>query len=150
MAGAAAIMLAGEGMKVVGNLYSGFAQASALDLNAKISERNARQVELDTAEVVARFRRQAKKQAGSRHSARGASGITLDGSAFDVMLDSAVEEELQAATITHQGKIEAMNLRLSAQIDKEQARVTRIGALFGAAGSAASGYGKGKATGVIS
>ena len=145
----AALMLASQGMQTLGNLYSGFAKAEALDFSADISRRNAEQVKLDTAELEARFRRQSAKRRGSRRANIGASGITLDGSAYDVMLDSAVEEELQALTIKHSGDVEAMNQLLNAQLDEQKARNTRVASVLGAVSGSASAAGNAKAAGLF-
>lgn len=133
-------LLAG-GTAAVGSLVGGFSQASADRRDAKIADQNA---EIATEQAGARqdmIRREAKKLRGGQRASVGASGITMDGSAFDVMEDSAIEAELDALTAGYQGKLEARAYRSEAAAKRYHASSSIFEGTVGAGANALSGYG---------
>lgn len=138
---ASTLALLASGTAAVGSLVGGFAQAAADRRDAAIADQNA-----DIAEDQARarqdmIRREARKLKGAQRAAAGAAGITLDGSAFDVMEDSAIEAELDALTAGYEGKLEARAYRSAAAAKRYSARSALFEGVTGAGAQALSGYG---------
>ena len=124
-----------------GSLASGYSQAAAYKQDAKIAEENAVIAEQQAAARQDMIRREAKKLRGAQRASVGAAGITLDGSAFDVMEDSAVEAELDALTAGYEGKLQARAYATEAAAKRYAAKGSIFEGVTGAGAQALSGYG---------
>lgn len=99
--------MAGEALSAYGALQQGSSDKAAGEFNAQIAERNAEYTIKKSAEDERRQRVISKKFIGDIRSSYGASGITMDGSALDVLEASAADAELDALTIRHEGRVKA-------------------------------------------
>lgn len=119
-------------VSTVGQIRQGNAAANAANYNASMAEQNAAQVEAQAAEEERRSRLNAKKELGSARANYGASGVQIDGSALDVLQESAANAELDALTIKHSGAVKAQMFRNEAALSryegKEQKRGSRLAA----------------------
>lgn len=136
---AQAAMAAGSAIQAVGAIRQGNANANMSEYNAQVADQNAALVQSQAAEAVRRQRIQSATQIGAMHAAYGASGVTADGSALDVLQSSAAKAELDALTIQNQGDIKATAYRNESSLDKYRAGNERIAGYFGGASALLSG-----------
>lgn len=94
------------------------AQAQASLYNAELGRQNAVLTRQKSAEEERRYRIQAASELGDIRARYGASGITLDGSAMDVLEESAANAELNALTVRHEGEIQALAYEQAATLDE--------------------------------
>jgi len=149
MAGPAAILLgAGALLNAYGAYQQGVAARAAGEYNAKVAEQNAQIARETAAEEERRKRIETRRQLGQMRSARGASGIQLDGSALDVLQDSAATAELDALTIRHQGEVQAFGYESQARMARMEGEAGYQAGMIGAAGSllnaGGQAYGQGR------
>lgn len=106
---------------VVGQIQQSRAAESSARYNAALAEQN-RRIALQQAKADERTqRRSALRRAGSARAAAGASGLTLEGSALDILEDNAVEEELSALNIRYQGQLRARGFGTEASLERSRA-----------------------------
>jgi hypothetical protein len=122
---AAAAAVIGAGISAYGEHQAGEARHAAAKANADIAELQAQQardqavMERRRAFVEAEnFAREARRRQGVRISAISASGITLSGSAADVLMDSALEDAQTRASIIHEGEQRAHARLVGASIEE--------------------------------
>lgn len=117
--------------------------------NKTLSDQQATAIDDQTAVQVYADRDKAKRLAGTQRVGYLKSGITLDGTAADVMYDTAIQTELAALTDQYKGRIAASFSRKqgalglyegTAKAGVYDAQAT--GDLLGGAGSALTAYGK--------
>lgn len=138
---AAPLLMAGSGMvSAIGNIMAGNAEADAMKANANTARRNAEIVRKQANEDERRFRIGSAKQIGDMRANYAASGVsTADGSALDVLADSAATAELDALTIKHQGELKAMGFEEDARADDRRAAGARLRGYVGGASALLSG-----------
>lgn len=139
---AAGAMAAGAALSAVGSIRGGNAVANAAEYNAQNAEANAQESRQQASEEERRVRVQARKQIGAARANYGASGVTTEGSALDVLEESAANAELDALTVRHQGEMKARNFEQYANMERFKGREAKVAGYLGAAGSAAQGAGK--------
>lgn len=139
---AAAMMMVGGGLlSAYGQLQQGQAAYRAARFNAESSMQNATLSRAQAAEDAKRFKLTIKRQMGDMRANIGASGLTLDGSALDVLEDSAAQADLDARTIVHQGELKAYGFERDAQMQMAQGNSAVRGSYYGAAASILSAGG---------
>lgn len=116
---------AGRVVSAYGKREAAQAEANVSEYNAEIAERNAELALISAAEKERRQRVIARKTLGSIRANYGASGVTMGGSAADVMAASAAEAEMDALNIKYQGELDAMEFRERARIERYKAKQTR-------------------------
>ncbi len=139
---AAGAAVAGTALSAVGSLRAGQAQASASEYNAKNAEESAAQTRAQATEEARRVRLQSRKQIGQARANYGASGITTEGSALDVLEESAATAELDAQTIKQGGETKARSFEQFAALERYKGKNAQIAGYLGAASSATSAAGK--------
>lgn len=139
---AAIISGVGTGVQVVGAIQASNAAAAAQEEQARIADENAK-IELEkSAEDEKSFRVFSRKSIGDIKSGYAASGVTVDGSAGDILSESASAAEMDAIRIKVGGERRAKGLRDDADFMRSAASATRTGGYLSAAGSLASGAAK--------
>lgn len=138
----AALMAAGPALNVAGAIHQGNSNAAISEYNAQMANRNAGIVQQQGAEQERRSRVQAGKQIGGMVSAYGASGVSSDGSAADVIRNSAANAELNALTIRNNADIKATALRNEASLDYYRANNDRVAGYMNAVATMIPGVGK--------
>lgn len=142
-AGVAIGQAAGAGLGIVAQLRQGAAEQKTQQYNANLADRQAYLTEVQAAEEERRQRIYAKKQLADIRSNYAASGVSSsEGSALDVLENSAYEAEMDAQTIRYVGKQQAAIYRGQANQFRFKGREARIGATLGAIGSGLSLGGK--------
>lgn len=142
--GAAAAMavggpMLGASMGSIGKVMEGESGAQAAEYNAGMAEQNAGLAVQQAAVEEQRQRIMAKKGIGSARAGISASGITLEGSAADVLESSAANAELDSLLIRHAGESKAKMFGAEASLNRYKAAGSRIGGYMGAATSFVGG-----------
>ena len=134
-----AAVLIGPGAKMAGALAQGGGARAAGEYNAQVKEYQAQSSLLQAAEDERRLRVQARGKIAETRATIGASGITAEGSALDVLAASASNAALDALTVRHQGQMKAWAYRAGAASDLfegklayEAGQIGAASALFGA------------------
>lgn len=141
---AVAAILAGVGgaTKAFGDVYEAQAAGAAADYNAQVAEQNAQLVRQQANEEARRAGVVAIKQIGQARANVGASGVQMDGSALDVLRQSAANAELDVLTIQHQGQVKEYGYQAEAALDRQRASNSRTLGYFKAAGDLLSAGGQ--------
>lgn len=139
---AEAASVAGKALGAVGDIRQGNSNANLADYNAQVANQNAALILNQGAEQERRARLQASKVIGGMRAAYGASGVTADGSAADVIRSSAANAELNALTIRNGAQIKATALQNEASLDYYRASNDRVSGYLGASGDLIGGAGK--------
>ncbi len=142
MAEAAPILLvAGTAMKFVGQLRQAAGLGAAAKFNQAVSSQNAGLAVKQAAEEERSYRILARKQLGDIRANIGASGVTMEGSAQDILEESAATAEMDALRIRHSGQVKATAFGNDATLYNLQGSSARQqGALSGAGTLLEGGY----------
>lgn len=134
-----AVAFGGATLGAVGAYQSASAQEQAAKYNAGVAREQAglarTQAEID-AETVAR---DSRKHLGEVRAAYGASGFSLDGSAFDVLEQEARTGALKEALVRYRGELTARGLEQQATMQDAAAKSYGSSKWIGALSSFASG-----------
>lgn len=139
---AEAALAAGKGLSAVGDIRQGNANANVSEYNAAVADQNAGIVLAQGAEQERRARIQASRAIGGEQAAYGASGVTSEGSATDVLRNSAANAELNALTIRNSADIKATALKNEAALDHYRASNDRVAGYMNAASDLIGGGSK--------
>jgi len=126
MTGMEPLLMASMAMSAMGSIAAGNAARKAGNFNAAVGEANARSARASAAENTERQRRIGARRQGGLRNAQ----VSLD-----VLEDQAMEEELEALTITHGGELQALGLERGAALDRFEGKVAQKAGYMSAAGS---------------
>lgn len=126
--------MAGDAVSALGAFNQGKADEIAGNYNAAAAEQNATYTIEKAREDERRQRVVSKKFIGDIRAGYGASGITTDGSALDVLEESAGNAELDALTIRHEGALRAAAYRSDANYERAAGKNARKSGDLKAAG----------------
>jgi hypothetical protein len=120
------------GASAYGAYSSGQAASEAADYNAKVADIQGKSAQ-DAADLEAEDRRKrGRALLGTQLATAGASGVALEGSPLLMMVDSGVNEELEARRIQYKGYLAALGAGSQAALSRYQgsqtARAGQIGA----------------------
>lgn len=138
---------ASGGLQAFGAVSEGNAAKAAADYNARQAEEAAMLTRAQGAENERRVRAIARKQIGETQANIGASGLSFDGSALDILGESAANAELDALNTRYDAESKAAAYRNSASLQRMQGKMAQTsGYIRGASAvlSSASSMGKGK------
>lgn len=137
-------------MSVASAISSAQQQKDAAEYNRKVAENqatSARQVAGARAEQQTRA---AQRQMGKMEAAYSASGVSMEGSALDMLQQSASEAELDRLTLIHTGELQAAGHDATAELERvrgknamQQGYMKAGSALFGGMSKMAGGMGGG-------
>lgn len=139
MADPATLALVAAGVKAVGSLVTGFGQAAAEENNAAIAEQNRKIAINQAAADESKVRRQVGKQQGQLRADIGSSGFDSGAGFGDILADSAIEGELEALTVRHQGQLKVRGFAIERDQAKHAAKLHKVGAVLGAGTSLLGG-----------
>jgi len=100
-------------------------QAAVADYNAAVAERDARQAMITASARQEQFRQQARRELGRQRAAQAESGLAAAGSVLGVLDQSAVDAEMDALLIGHEGELQARALRERGALDSFEAGIHR-------------------------
>jgi hypothetical protein len=106
-------------------IRSGNQAAAAEEYQAQVADVNAQQAQMAAEAEAADRRRRARYLLGSQLAATGASGAQVEGSPLMVMMDSAVQEDLEARRIRYRGYLQTAGANNQAALSRYQAGQTR-------------------------
>lgn len=132
--------LLASGISAIGQYQQGSSAQANAGHQAGILRGNAATALDQSAEDERRFRIFARRRMGTSRANIGASGITGQGSAADVLADTARNLEADAISIRHQGEIRAQGLRDQAESVIEGGEQAMRDARYGAAASLLTGF----------
>ena len=127
---AGAIQLIGAAVAAYGAVSQGIAAKEAGDYNAAVATQNAMLARQSAAESERRERRLGAKRMGT---------LRVGQASLDLLEDAAMEEELEALTIRHQGEIQAIGFGRGAAIETARGRTALVSGVTGAAGTLLAG-----------
>lgn len=142
-AAAPLLLLAGTATQVYGQMQQAAAMENAASFNRATAIQNAQLATQQAAEEERSYRVLARKQLGDMRASYAASGITLDGSAQDILEESAATAEMDALRIKHGGQVKAQGYRNDANLYGMQGRAAREQGYYSAAGTLLGGGYKG-------
>lgn len=125
---AAGAAIVGTGLTAIGQIQAAQSAADAAEVNSAIAEQQAQLAREQAAQERRRaaieaenFAREARRRQGIRVSQIGASGLTLSGSALDVLVDAALSDEQQRLFIINEGEQRAHARLVGASIEEATA-----------------------------
>ena len=129
-------------ISAAGTMFSAMSQAQAARSQAAQFERQA-QIERDRGIFESqRERERHRRVAGEQRAAFLASGVALEGSPTDVIVDSGQENEIDIEAIKYGARIREDNYRFSAQMARHNARQEMVGGFIGSLAPMISGIGQ--------
>ncbi len=128
------IMLASAVMSAAAAMQQAKAQSDAANFNAQVANNNAIATRAAAAENAKREGRAGDKRMGAIRARGGMDKM-------DLLVDSAMEEELEIQTILHAGELQATGFANTALLDTASARNARASGNITAASALLSGAG---------
>lgn len=144
---AKAMDFGGGVMGGLGALVQGQAAQDAGKYNAQVAIQNAALARQKAAEEARRIRVAGSKQLGDMRANYGHSGIGIQGSAVDVLMESAANVELDALTKIHEGETRGRMFEGEAAMDIFGGNAAKDSSYYSAAGKLMDGAGKAAAAG---
>lgn len=143
MSAAAGASGGGSLLSAIGAIKQGQGQQAAANYNASMMEHNADVAKQEGALLVNRQQRSAAQTIGSARASYSASGIDSgQGSALDVIQNSAQQAALDSMLIKYNADSKAYSLQKSAQLTRFEGDTAMENSYYSAAGSLLSGAGK--------
>lgn len=127
-------------VKAGGQILGGGSKKDAAEYNARVAEDNARLASEKAALDARRVRRMADETKGSIRAAAGASGITMSGSAMDVMAETATLAEEDVLLVQHSGEVRADNLMKEAALSQFQGKQAKKSSYISSASTLLRGF----------
>lgn len=147
------LMAAGSAVSAYGKYQAGKAQQAAANYNAMIDEQNAKMARDQAAFEADRQASKLRRVVASQRVGYLASGVTISGSAMDLLTDTVIQGEMDRLAIIYGGEAEAVSSlnqatanRMSGKAAAKAGTIGAFGSLLGGAGSA---YGTGISLGVF-
>lgn len=127
--------ITGELLKVFGSLQKGYESKFVQDLNATISRANAQAIQTSGEFDVRRMRKAKGRLASSQVAGYSKAGVKLQGSAIEVMIDSAAEAETDILISEYNTKVGVIQANYEAESSRIAGKQAVAQAGFGAAQS---------------
>lgn len=141
----AAMSVVGGAVQAAGAMQQAEAEAQAHEYNAAVAERNEKVIHQQTKVAKEDQRRENKRVLSTIRTLYGNSGMSMTGSALDVMIDTKYEQELEVKRIGYKGKLaqieqrDARNLELmGADNARAAGSISAVSAILGGVGGAAT------------
>lgn len=125
----------------MGSVVEGNSKADQANQQALISYDNAQLSRQQGAEEERRVRIMGRKVLGSAKASYAASGVTREGSALDVLEESAANAEMDALQVRHKGELEAWKHTQEAGMAITAGSNAKMAGYIGAASSLLKGAG---------
>lgn len=130
----------GDFISGVGSFVEAETAARAAKYNARLARQNAVWERQSSAEDARQASVQGRKAIGEMKATYGISGVTLEGSAFDVLQESALAAKQDELNIKTQGERRAVALEQGAVLEEYQGRAAKtLGNIRGYASFAQGG-----------
>lgn len=134
--------LIGTAINSYGEAETGIANRNAGNFNAAVDERNATlATQQGDAEALMEARR-GEKRLGAMRANYGASGVTVEGSAMDVLENSASDAKLNEQNIKYNAHLKSIGFSENAILDRYRAHYMLTASQYAASGTLLSGGAK--------
>jgi hypothetical protein len=141
----AATSVIGGVVGAMGAMQQAEAQAQAAEYNAQVAERNRRVIKDQTGAALEDQAKENFRKMREIRASYGANNIDLQGSALDVVLDTAIEQRLAKRRIRYRGQLamleqedEANLQRMGAASARAAGGISAISSILGGLGGAVS------------
>lgn len=141
LAAAAVASIAAAGISAYGMYSQGQAQKKMAEYNAEVAANAAKSSQMQGQAEAERIRDRNARVAGAQRASFLSSGVTISGSASDVMYDSALEGELDAMMAIYRGDIGANQANSQAELSRMQGRAAQSASMYNATGTLLTGVG---------
>jgi hypothetical protein len=131
----------GQVVQGLGQVRQGRAAGNIGEYNGALSDRDAAVARDQATSQAIRQNRMSRKAIGSMRAGYGASGITIEGSALDVIEESAGQAELDNLTIRYLGELKAIGAESNAALSRYKGKEAENSGYMGAAGTLLSSFG---------
>lgn len=121
-------------LDVAGTMLEGYAAKEAHEYNAQVARINADLVRRQAVIDVTRIRRTGAKVIGAATAAYGASGVAAEGSALDVLAESAMQVEFDVQMTKWNASVQAISLENQARLQESAATNAMTGAVLSSFG----------------
>lgn len=123
--------MAGALFSAAGSIFSAVQQNAAAKQQSKALKQQATTERQIAASKARQIRRQGDRLAGTQRAGFLQSGVAIEGSAVDVITDSAREVELDAGRVQYGAEINAVNLETEARNKRIAGRNQLVGGILG-------------------
>ena len=137
------------GMSAVGTMKAASAASDAAERQAQMQERQAIIDQQNAEEDARRTREKFAKLKGQQRAGFAKGGVTFEGTPAAMLAATAEDEELEALTIWHGGKMSAESRSISAASARAEGRAASTGTLISGGTSLLTAGVKHNATGTI-
>lgn len=142
----AIIAVAAAAVSAYGAIQQGQAAKQQAKFNATVAQQNAQAARANSVMQQEQQQRETYKRLGAIRANQGASGGTMEGSALDVLGETAAQSELEKQNLAYRGEMQVRGHTNTASLDlmqgKQAAKAANIqaaGTLLQAAGTAYGG-----------
>ena len=136
------LMVAGTVVSAGAAVYSGIQQKKAADYNAKMSEQNAKAIDVQTREAIRRQREQNRAILSAQRASALTSGVAETGSTLLVAMDNARNLERNVTDIATQGNAQQYAALNQATLSRMQGSAAMTSGLLQGTGTLLSGAGQ--------
>ena len=133
------LIVAGTAVSAGAAVYSGIQQKKAADYNAKMSEQNAKAIDVQTREAIRRQREQNRAILSAQRASALTSGVAETGSTLLVAMENARNLERNVTDIATQGNAQQYAALNQATLSKMQGRAYQTSGFLQGAGTLLSG-----------
>lgn len=136
------LIVAGTAVSAGAAVYSGIQQKKAADYNAKMSEQNAKAIDVQTREAIRRQREQNRAILSAQRASALTSGVAETGSTLLVAMDNARNLERNVTDIATQGNAQQYAALNQATLSRMQGSAAMTSGLLQGTGTLLSGAGQ--------
>ena len=137
----AIVMAAGATVSAGAAVYSGVQQKRAADYNAKMSEQNAKAIDVQTREAIRRQREQNRAILSAQRASALTSGVAETGSTLLVAMENARNLERNVTDIATQGNAQQYAALNQATLSRMQGSAAMTSGVLQGTGTLLSGVG---------
>lgn len=138
-----AAVVASASIGAYSSYQSGKQQEEAALYQAKVATMNQRSLSQQADFEATNIRSKYRRARGAQRAAAAKSGLTLDGSISDVMLETNVQEDLDVMSVLYRGKQAALGEEMKKNLLISQGRNARTQGNLNAVGSIIGGVASG-------
>ena len=138
----AIVMAVGATVSAGAAVYSGIQQKKAADYNAKMSEQNAKAIDVQTREAIRRQREQNRAILSAQRASALTSGVAETGSTLLVAMENARNLERNVTDIATQGNAQQYAALNQATLSRMQGSAAMTSGLLQGTGTLLSGVGQ--------
>jgi hypothetical protein len=138
----AVVMAVGSAVSAGAAVYSGIQQKRASDYNAKMSEQNAKAIDVQTREAIRRQREQNRAILSAQRASALTSGVAETGSTLLVAMENARNLERNVTDIATQGNAQRYAAMNQATLSRFQGNAAMTSGILEGTGTLLSGAGQ--------